>query len=202
MPVSIKISPVEGVIEGFWNPALQSIRRWETRGGKLSGFWCANFLSFGGNQPGATASITRAYDLDLGDYQRLVLRLYPGAAVRTTITAMVDGQEQTIVRDAAGSNQPLELSGPIHGKKLTRLTVQLKAQKPGSYSVQLNWVLLDKPGASWTPPAAPFDGMIVEVHHCPEKALCDGPQALTDQMFTDLMVQAKKVLAAVGKQNF
>ena len=47
--------------------------------------------------------------------------------------------------------------------------------------------------------AAGADGMIVEVHHCPEKALCDGPQALTNQMFTDLMVQAKKVLTAVGK---
>ncbi|MCP4712651.1 MAG: 3-deoxy-7-phosphoheptulonate synthase [Planctomycetes bacterium] len=50
--------------------------------------------------------------------------------------------------------------------------------------------------------AAGADGMIVEVHHCPEKALCDGPQALTDQMFADLMEQAKKVLTAVGKRNF
>jgi len=47
--------------------------------------------------------------------------------------------------------------------------------------------------------AAGADGMIVEVHNCPEKALCDGPQALTDKMFANLMEQAKKVLTAVGK---
>ena len=48
--------------------------------------------------------------------------------------------------------------------------------------------------------AAGADGMIVEVHLCPEKALCDGPQALTEKMFADLMSQAKKIIAALGKE--
>ena len=42
--------------------------------------------------------------------------------------------------------------------------------------------------------AAGADGMIVEVHTCPDKAKCDGPQALTDQMFDDLMQQVKEGL--------
>ena len=42
--------------------------------------------------------------------------------------------------------------------------------------------------------AAGADGMIVEVHNCPEKALCDGPQALTEQMFEELMRQVKELI--------
>ncbi|MFC1782510.1 3-deoxy-7-phosphoheptulonate synthase, partial [Planctomycetota bacterium] len=48
--------------------------------------------------------------------------------------------------------------------------------------------------------AAGADGMIVEVHLCPEKALCDGAQALTEKMFADLMSQAKKIIAVLGKE--
>lgn len=44
--------------------------------------------------------------------------------------------------------------------------------------------------------AAGADGFIVEVHNCPERAKCDGPQALTDVMFAELMQLAKKVIAA------
>ncbi len=35
--------------------------------------------------------------------------------------------------------------------------------------------------------AAGADGLIIEVHHRPEEALCDAAQALTPAMFTDLM---------------
>jgi len=40
--------------------------------------------------------------------------------------------------------------------------------------------------------AAGADGLIVEVHTCPEKAKCDGPQALTANMFAELMQQVKQ----------
>lgn len=42
--------------------------------------------------------------------------------------------------------------------------------------------------------AAGADGMIVEIHTCPDKALCDGPQALTETMFENLMKQCKNLL--------
>lgn len=40
-------------------------------------------------------------------------------------------------------------------------------------------------------------GIIVEVHCEPEKALCDGPQALTPELFNDLVVRAKKISDAI-----
>ena len=47
--------------------------------------------------------------------------------------------------------------------------------------------------------AAGADGVAVEVHHRPETALSDGPQALTPEMFSGLMARLAPVAAAVGR---
>ncbi|MDR3322229.1 MAG: 3-deoxy-7-phosphoheptulonate synthase [Synergistaceae bacterium] len=41
--------------------------------------------------------------------------------------------------------------------------------------------------------AAGADGLIIEVHNCPEKALCDGQQSLTPYLFDRLMQKVKKL---------
>ena len=47
--------------------------------------------------------------------------------------------------------------------------------------------------------AAGADGVMIEVHNNPEKALCDGKQSLTPQSFTDLMEKVKKTAGFFGK---
>ncbi|MEI7703644.1 MAG: 3-deoxy-7-phosphoheptulonate synthase [Deltaproteobacteria bacterium] len=47
--------------------------------------------------------------------------------------------------------------------------------------------------------AAGADGLIVEVHPCPEKALSDGQQSLTPGEFEGLMAQVKVIAGAVGR---
>lgn len=44
------------------------------------------------------------------------------------------------------------------------------------------------------------DGLIVEVHNDPAKALSDGPQALTPDMFDDLMNQMRKIAAVLDRE--
>lgn len=46
--------------------------------------------------------------------------------------------------------------------------------------------------------AAGAQGAIVEVHSCPDRALCDGPQAVLPNNFVKLMQQIKEVAAIVG----
>jgi 3-deoxy-7-phosphoheptulonate synthase len=46
--------------------------------------------------------------------------------------------------------------------------------------------------------AAGADGVHVEVHDCPEKALSDGPQALLPEQFARLMQDVRKLALAVG----
>lgn len=47
--------------------------------------------------------------------------------------------------------------------------------------------------------AAGADGIIVEVHPCPEEALCDGQQALLPEVFDTMMGEIKPIAEAVGR---
>jgi 3-deoxy-7-phosphoheptulonate synthase len=44
------------------------------------------------------------------------------------------------------------------------------------------------------------DGLIVEVHNQPDKALSDGMQSLFPEQFDDLMVQVRQIAAVVGRE--
>lgn len=48
--------------------------------------------------------------------------------------------------------------------------------------------------------AAGADGLLVEMHPDPARALCDGPQSLNPQEFSELMERMRPVAAAVGKE--
>src|SRR5438132_4927991 len=48
--------------------------------------------------------------------------------------------------------------------------------------------------------AAGADGLIIEVHPDPEKALSDGYQTLTPAAFRQMMAECRKVAAAIGRQ--
>lgn len=48
--------------------------------------------------------------------------------------------------------------------------------------------------------AAGADGLMIEVHNCPEKAMSDGEQSITPDKFSELMRALKPIAEAVGKQ--
>jgi 3-deoxy-7-phosphoheptulonate synthase len=47
--------------------------------------------------------------------------------------------------------------------------------------------------------AAGADGIMVEVHDCPSKAMCDGPQALLPDTFAALMKDLRAIAGVLGK---
>ena len=47
--------------------------------------------------------------------------------------------------------------------------------------------------------AAGADGLMVEVHHDPEKALSDGPQALLPEQFAEMMQQIRLIANVIGR---
>ncbi|MBI4862204.1 MAG: 3-deoxy-7-phosphoheptulonate synthase [Candidatus Riflebacteria bacterium] len=55
------------------------------------------------------------------------------------------------------------------------------------------------PALARTAVAAGADGIIVEVHYDPEKALCDGQQALRESDFDRLMDEVRRVAAVMGR---
>jgi 3-deoxy-7-phosphoheptulonate synthase len=48
--------------------------------------------------------------------------------------------------------------------------------------------------------AAGADGLLIEVHHSPETALCDGPQSLYPTQFRELMSQLRMIAPAVQRE--
>jgi 3-deoxy-7-phosphoheptulonate synthase len=55
------------------------------------------------------------------------------------------------------------------------------------------------PAMSKAAVAAGADGVHVEVHDCPEKALSDGPQALLPDRYDQLMKEIRRLAQVVGK---
>ncbi|MBI5198260.1 MAG: 3-deoxy-7-phosphoheptulonate synthase [Nitrospirae bacterium] len=48
--------------------------------------------------------------------------------------------------------------------------------------------------------AAGADGLLIEVHPCPEEALSDGEQSLKPKVFADLMTSVRAVALAIGRE--
>ena len=48
--------------------------------------------------------------------------------------------------------------------------------------------------------AAGADGLLVEVHHDPERAICDGQQSLYPEQFAALAGQVRLIAEAVGRK--
>jgi 3-deoxy-7-phosphoheptulonate synthase len=43
------------------------------------------------------------------------------------------------------------------------------------------------------------DGLMVEVHHDPDRALSDGPQSITPAMFEELMRDLRQIAPVLGR---
>jgi 3-deoxy-7-phosphoheptulonate synthase len=48
--------------------------------------------------------------------------------------------------------------------------------------------------------AAGADGVMIDVHPCPEEALCDGPQALLPHQFEELMAELRQIADTLGRK--
>lgn len=85
----------------------------------------------------------------------------------------------------------LDLSAIPAVKKLSHLPVVVDP----SHSAGRRWMVEPLSLAAM---AIGADGLIVEVHNCPEKALCDGAQSLDPKQFDDLMIKLRNMGKNLG----
>ena len=78
-------------------------------------------------------------------------------------------------------------------KKLTHLPIVIDPSHAGG-----KWWLVEPMAKAAV--AAGCDGLMIEVHNNPEKALCDGPQSLKPEKFETLMKQLTIIADAVDKK--
>ena len=86
----------------------------------------------------------------------------------------------------------LDISAIPMLKKMTHLPVVIDP----SHAAGIRWMVEPLVMAAI---AAGADGLMIEVHNNPEKALCDGPQSLTPEMFEELMVKIRRTTEFFGK---
>jgi len=87
----------------------------------------------------------------------------------------------------------MDLNAVPYLKRATRLPVIVDP----SHGTGLWWMV---PPLSRAAIAAGADGLLVEVHVDPEKALSDGSQSLSPQAFEAMMSEVRAVAAAVGRE--
>ena len=78
-------------------------------------------------------------------------------------------------------------------KKLTHLPIVIDPSHAGG-----KWWLVEPMAKAAI--AAGADGLMVEVHNNPEKALCDGPQSLRPEKYENLIKQISQIATVVGKK--
>lgn len=87
----------------------------------------------------------------------------------------------------------LDLSAVTAVKRLSHLPVVVDP----SHATGMHWMV--EP-LSLAAIAAGADGLIIEVHNDPAKALCDGPQSLTPNAFDRLMVKMRGMAALMERE--
>jgi len=87
----------------------------------------------------------------------------------------------------------LDLNAVTMLKHVTHLPVIVDP----SHGTGVRWMV---PAMAKAAVAVGADGLIMEVHHNPEEALCDGEQSLSLDEFENLMSELPKIAEAVGRQ--
>lgn len=113
------------------------------------------------------------------------------------------------IRQGGNQNVVLCERGIRSFEKITRNTLDLAAVTWVKQNTDLP-IVVDPSHATGIPSlipalslaaiAAGADGLIIEVHHQPEKALSDGHQALTLEAFQELMLEIKRVAPIFNRQ--
>lgn len=87
----------------------------------------------------------------------------------------------------------LDISAIPMIKKLSHLPVIVDP----SHAAGIRWMVEPLSKAAI---AAGADGLIIEVHNNPEKALCDGKQSITPDMYDTLLNDLRPIASAVGRK--
>ncbi|OBZ32116.1 3-deoxy-7-phosphoheptulonate synthase [Megasphaera sp. DISK 18] len=87
----------------------------------------------------------------------------------------------------------LDLSAVLAVKRQSHLPIVVDP----SHATGKRWMVADLARAAV---AAGADGLMIEVHNNPDKALCDGAQSITPAMFTELMDSLRKLAPIVGRE--
>jgi hypothetical protein len=142
----IKLNEAEWLVEPFYECTARGLA-WAITGGegvdaRLYPNWQAAELVWSDAPAGAlVARLACDYDMAIADVDRLCLRVAHADDQQVSVKARIDGVEHTIVDRAPGCNAFGELEGPIKGRHLESLVIEVNADTAGDGRVSLLWIL-------------------------------------------------------------
>jgi len=154
---NIIINEAESIFEVLWNhgePGTQkycSIDEWDIGSGE-HGKRIEN--AYGGVQFAVYPNkdnksfpfrIQRDCDLDISEYDRLIVRGSVSKRVHFRCVCCVDGVEQEVML-TAGTSRMKEYTGPIDGQKITRIRLEYENLSQEEEQVQISWLGLAHSG--------------------------------------------------------
>ncbi len=133
----------------------------------------------------------------------VLLKRGPSARIEELLLAaeyiIKEGNSQVILCERGISTfethtrNTLDLSAVAVLKRLTHLPVVVDP----SHAVGLAHIV---PDMCYAAVAAGADGLLIEIHPDPNRALCDGPQSLNFEAFSSAMQKIKKLAQVMGKR--
>lgn len=178
----IPINEAEAIIEPFWDQHLSPLDAYALNAGigadipaechpRALQFWCWVTLKWD-RAPVGTPIVRFERDLavDLAGYDCLLIRLGMPEHVRLHVDAVVDGQAQRLLTDAAGTGGPHEFEMPVAGRVLEHVAITLTSARDQADEAWLQWIglahavrraaMLTRPNpfdAGWAPWLLPAD---------------------------------------------
>jgi hypothetical protein len=145
MPVT-PINTAEAIIDPFWDPKLSELDSWSVAGDEAHGLevrqnWC--FVEFGWtsrNPDGPSLSMERAFDIDCGAYDTLVLSAMAPLGSIVRLEADTDRGPRRFEAPPAGVKKR-EIALPLEGAgRIGRVRIEVESRASGIEAGWLNWL--------------------------------------------------------------
>lgn len=157
----VPINEAEAIIEPFWDggtvdhvtPKRQFLKEYvitvfDSAVATVQQIWSGAKISIERALPGEPAVVMeRECDISVEGYD--IFRVFGPIPtwVRMTITAVIDGEEQTLLDNIQGKGINDEYNGSLRGKHLTRLKLQFSITEEKSAGIDLFWLGLSNQAA-------------------------------------------------------
>ena len=144
MKQPVHINEAEAVFESFHDSLRSGLAHWSFScaagsGGSCEQEWQGAKLTWkqGGR---VVASLARKLELDISLYSHFMMRCNLPETCRMTVNAVVDGKRRRAIRAVQGQNVYYDFEGPLTGKRLEWLEMEIASEADGPGAMSLFWL--------------------------------------------------------------
>jgi hypothetical protein len=141
----IPINEAEAVFETFYDPLRSGLKDWQFScepgtDGSCSQEWQGARIAWRSGRGRVVGRLARTLDLDISRYGCFMIRCSLAETCTLTVRARTDGKPRMVIARAAGRNIYYEYEGPLPGRRLQALEIEIRAQSDSPGQTSLFWL--------------------------------------------------------------